>query len=139
MTKIFKLVRIDNISQINLNEISKKNLRKHYGTGVAITDTSSRREKKYTYRHGVQTNLGDIEKSLWVELCKRVVVRENEQALYKSIRKWVQETSCYETEEELTELALVTYVSEIYDNPEWRCYNEFNSIYRPEILKKKEV
>ena len=43
MTKIFKLVRIDNISQINLNEISKKNLQKHYGTGVAITDTSSRR------------------------------------------------------------------------------------------------
>ena len=58
----FKTIRIDNISQVSDEDISHENLEYMHGTGIAISTGRDRMgEKKYRYRHGVQTALGDIE------------------------------------------------------------------------------
>ena len=53
---------IDNISGIPA-DVTFRDLRVHYRTGRAVRLTGTGRDKEYTYRVGVQTDLGDIELS----------------------------------------------------------------------------
>ena len=73
----FKTIRIDNVSQVSDEDISHENLEYMHGTGIAISTGRDRMgEKKYHYRHGVQTALGDIEDSVWIALVKKLIEKE---------------------------------------------------------------
>lgn len=138
---MWPLKRIDNITQVNLEKLTRDNINYKYGTGVAINTSDNRYEKKYRYRHGIQTELGDIEKSLWIELVKRLIIRENGQVLYRHIHQWISDTYHYRdwTAEDVTLEALKQYVSGIYDDKSSWDYIRFNSKYRPELLDDTEL
>lgn len=52
--------RIDDVSKIDRSLVTYENLTPHYGTGQSIRLPDRHYEKRYAYRNGVQTDLGDI-------------------------------------------------------------------------------
>lgn len=71
---------IDNISGIPA-DVTFRDLRVHYRIGRAIRLTGTGRDKEYTYRVGVQTDLGDIELSVWQEAMQRLIHASGEYEL----------------------------------------------------------
>ena len=53
-------IKIDNINQVNLSDLTYARLNMRYGTGRGWTEKRNG-EKRDIYRHGVATELGDIE------------------------------------------------------------------------------
>ena len=134
----FKTVRIDNVSQILDEDISHENLEYMHGTGIAISTGKSRiGEKKYRYRHGVQTKLGDIEDSVWISLVKKLIEKENGQKLYEQFLEWakVSDMLLNRNEEDVIMSALRSYVSLINEDKVWWDYIRFNAKYYPEKLE----
>ncbi len=133
--------RIDSISAIPDEKITHENLRYMYGTGIAIKDDSSRQEKKYRYRHGIQTAMGDIEKSVWIALVNKLIDMENGRELYNQLFEWEKDTCTLHsfTNEDIMISALRGYVSLICDNKGWWDYIRFNMKYRPYKLDDPEL
>lgn len=134
----FKTIRIDNISQVPEENITHENLRYMHGTGIAISLGRDRMgEKKYKYRHGVQTELGDIEDSVWMALVKKLIEKENGQKLYEQLLEWTkaENTVVNREEEDIVMSALSSYVSRINENKVWWDYIRFNAKYYPEKLE----
>lgn len=65
---------INSIAQIVLDTVSVEELRIHFFTGRGESHGRGR-EKVTTYRTGVQTNLGDIGISVWIDAAKTVIHR----------------------------------------------------------------
>ena len=78
---IFNNTRIDRREQLGNIQPTSIDLRAHYGTGVALTKGTGW-NKTHTYRNGVGTNIGDIERSLWQELVLELVQRNDEEKLF---------------------------------------------------------
>jgi len=132
---------IDNISQVNMDELTCENLRCHYGTGTVVTDHQSRREKNWRYRTGIQTNLGDIEISVWVELVRILIKKENGQEIFSQLMKWNAENypSYYKDKEELEISSMKSYAMRLFDDKGWCDYIRFNKRFRPEILEDSSL
>lgn len=65
---------INSIMQIDLDTVSAEDLRIHFFTGR--DESYGRGRTKVTaYRTGVQTNLGDIEISVWIDAAKAAIHR----------------------------------------------------------------
>lgn len=134
----FKTVRIDDVSKLSDEDISHENLEYMHGTGVAVNVGRDRMgEKKYRYRHGVQTKIGDIEDSVWIALVKKLIEKENGQKLYCELFEWEksENTVVNRDENDMMMSALSDYVSQINDNKIWWDYIRFNAKYYPEKLK----
>ena len=60
---------IDSLSAVpNRDQLTHKDLHAHFSTGQSILLSGSGRDKKYGYRNGIQTDLGDIRNdsgSIW--------------------------------------------------------------------------
>lgn len=113
------------------DSVTFENLRVHFFTGKSILLSGSGRDKKYSYRSGVMTDVGDIELSRWRELVHGLIEKANEQALYAQLLKWVKECCPFQhTKEEIETYALELHASRIFDNPQWAAYKEFNEKYR---------
>lgn len=61
--------QIDNIESIDLSTVTLSELRWQFGTGISISKGSGR-DKTYSYRCGVMTDLGDIKEEIWYQVCK---------------------------------------------------------------------
>lgn len=112
-------------------------LRAHFGTGRAYLISQYGREKKYGYRKGIQTDIGDLEVSEWKRLVRELIERAEEQELQEQLVEWVK--SHYKwlhTKDEVELYALKLHAFRIFDNKEWVGYLAFNQAYRPEILNK---
>lgn len=135
--KPFVHVRIDSIATVDMKMVDRESLRPHYGTGVAVRIDGSRREKNWYYRTGIQTNLGDIEISVWVELAERLIKKENGEKLFAWISEWVKDTNTVKsyTAKDLYKEALENYMMSLPDDKEWCDYIPFNRKYRPELLE----
>ena len=77
--------KIDSITQINAAQITRENLRYMYGTGQEIASKNSQGNKVSHYRTGVQTAMGDMEVSLWMELVQKLVEKENDQEIFEQL------------------------------------------------------
>lgn len=133
----FKSIRIDNVTQVTEEEITHENLRDMHGTGISICLGRDRMgEKKYKYRHGVQTALGDIEDSVWRALVKKLIEKENGQKLYEQLLEWTKakNTVVNRDETDMIMSALSSYVSRLQDDKVWWDYIRFNAKYYPEKL-----
>ena len=128
--------KIDNITQLDVSQLTDENLRCHYETGLNIMTKNSQGHKASWYRKGVHTNLGDIEKSLWIELVKQLIERENDQSLFDMLLEWEKAANHIHsmTEKDFVYEALKAYACRIYDNKAWFDYVRFNRKYRPAIL-----
>lgn len=130
--------KIDSINEIDTSLLTFENLRSHYGTGESVT-TGTGRDKIRSYRTGMETNIGDIELSLWIRLVKDLIEQSGEQELYEKLKEYVSKFGFVKTKDGLEEYALELFASRIFDNPEWVDYVPFNQKYRPEILRQAKL
>ena len=114
-----------------VDSLAFEDLRVHFFTGKAILLSGSGKDKKYTYRKGVMTDVGDIELSLWRELVHGLIEKAHEQVLYEQLLKWVKDCCPFQhTRVEIETYALELHASRIFDNPRWSAYDVFYQQYR---------
>ena len=131
---------VDRIEEIDTEHLTFDDLCCHYETGRSITTHGSGRDKKSTYRNGVGTNIGDIEKKLWCKLVKKLIDRHGEQELYQQLRAWVKENCLWlKTEAEMEMESLILHTSRIFDNQQWVGFIPFNRQYRPKVLEQADI
>ena len=113
------------------DSVTFEDLRVHFFTGKAVLLSGSGRDKKYTYRSGVMTDVGDIELSRWRELVHGLIEKSHEQTLYEQLLKWVKDCCPFQhIKEEIETYALELHASRIFDDPQWAAYDVFNQQYR---------
>lgn len=126
---------IDSIVAIpNRDKLTHSDLRAHYGTGQAVLLSGSGRDKKYGYRNGIQTDIGDIRSDIWCQLAHELVIRSREEKLYANLVSWEKDHNyCCRTKAELEQHTLELYAARIFDNPKWIDYEAFSgySGYQP--------
>lgn len=124
----------------SIDEVTFSDMRCRYQTGRSIHISGVGRDKKFEYRNGVMTALGDIEQSKWMELAKELIERAGEQELYTSLHEWeAKHNYCGRTKAELEQHTLELHMGRFFDNPHWVDFVPFNSVYRPEILKQAKL
>lgn len=131
---------IDSLTGVpNREKLTHADLRAHYGTGQAILLSGSGRDKKYGYRNGIQTDIGDIRVDVWCQLVHELVIRSGEETLYAHLAAWEKKRNyCCRTKSELEEHTLQLYAMRIFDMPDWVDYAAFSehSGYRPGLQTK---
>lgn len=123
-----------------IEELKFSDLRVRYGTGRSIFVSGSGRDKKYRYRYGAMTDLGDLEISEWKSLMNALIDYHGERELQEQLRQW-SKTECLflHSKDEVEEYALELHASRIFDNPAWVDYIPFNRKYRPEVLETADL
>lgn len=105
-------------------------------TGHSYIISGSGRNRKYGYRKGCLTELGDIEVSQWKELIRYLIERDGELKLQKNLLNWVKDSCPWlHTQEEQEDYALELHASRIFDCKEWVAYGNFNKMYRPAVVQ----
>lgn len=132
----FKREKIDNITQIDPSRITRDNLRFMHGTGQGSSYKNSQGYKISSYRVGIQTAIGDIEVSLWMELVQKVIEQENDQEIFGQLLEWEKDNNHIgsNTKTDILQSAMQSYTYRIYDNKAWWDYVRFNRKYRPDVL-----
>lgn len=119
----------------NIQELTCEQIRVRFGTGRAIHVSGTGRDKKYTYRTGCMTSIGDILEADWLALAQFIIERDGEQDLYNGLVEYAKSCAWLHSKSEREEYALRLHMSRIFDNVEWVGYEEFNKIHRPELLQ----
>lgn len=127
----FRRICIDRLEQLDLSTLKAGDLKWQYGTGRAKS-TGYGRDKKYTYRHGVQTPIGDIELSVWVQAAEYVVKRDGFQ---EEVERLMPYMAYCGNRTEAYHHALTACLSRLYCNIEWVCFIAYNEKYHPELLE----
>lgn len=122
---------IDSISSVpNRDQLTHADLQAHFGTGRSILLSGSGRDKKYSYRNGIQTDLGDIRDDVWRELVRELIIRCHEEELFEKLLAWEkQHTYWLKTKAELEHHTLELYAARIFDCPKWVDYEAFSACY----------
>lgn len=120
---------------IRKEDLTFENLEYKYGTGRSYTISGTGRDRVLGYRCGVQTKLGDIELSEWMDLMRMVIEQAGEQKLHADLVQWESEHNyCRRKKADLEQYALELHSSRIFDNPAWVDFIPFNARYRPEAI-----
>ena len=132
---------IDRIEQLRDVELTFENLRDKYGTFRTERISDGRLgEKRYKSRVGVQTEVGDIIESLWINLVKELIIQSGEETLYKQLKAFLQiDRGRIQEKNSLEKEALELHAARIFDNPMWVSFIPFNKKYRPEILETADL
>lgn len=132
---------VDRVEQLGDADLSFEKLSDRFRTFAECMigkDIFGRKIRKS--RTGVQTDLGDIELSLWCRLVHRLIDEHNEQELFRHLEMWVSQKCLWIHDRQGIEAyALELHASRIFDDPLWADYVDFNECYRPEILEHAEV
>ncbi|HRN02149.1 MAG TPA: hypothetical protein PLD42_06250, partial [Gemmiger formicilis] len=122
---------IDSLPAVpNRDQLTHKDLHAHFSTGQSILLSGSGRDKKYGYRNGIQTDLGDIRNDVWLDLVRELIVRSHEEDLFDKLLEWEKEhTYWLKTKAELEHYTLELYAARIFDNPKWVDYEAFAKHY----------
>lgn len=121
-------------------DITFADLRVHYGTGRSIHVSGTGRNKKFWYRHGMMTDLGDLEIYEWKSLLNALIEHHGEQEIQQQLRQWSRaECRWLHSEDEVEEYALSLHAARIFEDPAWAGYVPFNRQYRPEILETAKL
>lgn len=134
MGKVMGYRRIDSLSGIDLSTLSLSDVCWLVGSGISISSGSGR-DKKYSYRNGAITNIGDIEEHIWYQIVEQIAQRDSEIWLVDALAAWEKEHNytCI-SPSKIREEALRLYSVRIFDQPEWVHYIPFNRRFRPDIL-----
>ena len=124
-----------NDKRYDIQKLTYKQLRIHYGTGRALRVSGTGRDRKYTYRIGCMTDIGDIPITDWNALARYIIERDGEQNLYEGLVEYAQSCAWLHSKKECEEYALKLHISRIFDDTEWVGYQEFNRTHRPWILQ----
>lgn len=126
---------IDQLGQLDLPHLKASDLNWEHNTGKCLV-TGSGRDKRYSYRGGIQTPIGDIEISVWIQAAEYVVAREGLQEELERLRTFA---ICFGGSPYSKQLShanhLAMCLSEIYRNPAWVSFVPYNEQYHPELLR----
>ena len=126
--------RIEEI-QFTGENLTCEDLRVHHGTGRSVHISGSGRNRVTKYRTGIQTNIGDIEISVWMDLMQQVITWLCETELQEQLQQWVKENCAWvHTSEQVEQHSLELHAARIFDNPAWTGYIDFNRRYRPDLV-----
>lgn len=115
----------DKLSEIP-ETASFQDLRPHFQTGRSVRLPSEWRGKKYGYRTGVMTDIGDIEISVWRDAALRLIQNSGEMPIYNALVTWVsQHTPWLRTKQEFEIEALELHIRRIFEAPDWAGHNSF--------------
>lgn len=125
---------IDNRSSL-LEKLDYEIIRFQTHTGRAFLINDRGFEKKYGYRHGVETPIGDIEENLWCELMKELIEKNGDTELYEQLLEWYRDIpAAGHTKKEREFYALECFSHKSFDDKGWVDYIPFNQKYRPQVL-----
>lgn len=127
---------IDSISSIDLASVLPEQLYRKYGT-FRCNSTGSGRDKKYSYRHGASTPIGDIEDSVWKTAAEAVVKRDGLEQEVTQILPYVSFASDTNAENRIS--AMNAVFSELYKDTLWVSFVKYNQKYHPELLADTEL
>ena len=120
------------------SELTFEDLAVKHFSGRSFLKSGEGRDKVYGYRHGVVTNLGDIEESEWCKLILGLITRSGELGLLEQLKPWAAaECPWLHTKREVGNYALELHACRIFDNPDWVSYELFNREYRPKAESKQ--
>lgn len=104
-----------------------EDLRVHYGTGRGIHVSGSGRNRITKYRVGFQTNIGDIEVSVWMDLMRGLISRLGETEIQDHLRRWAKDNCAWlHTPAQIEAYALELHAARIFENPNWCGFAEFS-------------
>lgn len=69
------------LTQKPIEKLKFSDLRVHYGTGRSIHVSGTGRDKKFRYRCGAMTDLGDLEISEWKSLLNALIEYHGEKEI----------------------------------------------------------
>ena len=131
--------QIASLSGIDLDSLRLEDIRWHSSTGIAVSSGSGR-DRTYSYRTGVITDLGDIKTSLWRQIAEAVAQRRGEQWLVDALTEWERAHNYTKVSASQLRLeALHKYSMSLQDWPEWVDYIPFNRKYRPQVLEQAHI
>lgn len=120
---------VDSISDIPA-DVTFCDLRVHYRTGRAVRLSGTGRDKEYTYRVGVQTDLGDIELPIWQEAMQRLIHASGEDELQQALLAYVKDHICWwHTQAERLQESLELHACRTFEDPRWTDYDLFYQGY----------
>ena len=119
---------IDSISGIDLTAVQPEQLCRKHGT-FRCNSTGSGRDKKYSYRHGASTPIGDIEDSVWKTAAEAVVKRDGLEQEVAQILPYVSFASDTSAENRIS--AINAVFSGLYKDTLWVSFVEYNRNYHP--------
>lgn len=126
--------------QVEIKKLKFSELRVRFGTGRSFLISGSGRDKRYGYRNGVMTELGDLEISEWKSVLTELIAYHGEQGLQEQLREWCKESYLWlHSKAEVEEEALTLHAARIFDDPAWVDYIPFNRKYRPEVLETADL
>lgn len=103
--------------------------------GDQFLSAGTGRDKKYTYRSGCMTDIGDILDADWFALARFIIERDGKQDLYNGLVEYASGCAWLRSKSEREEYALDLHMSRIFDNRDWVGYLEFNKKHRPHVLQ----
>ena len=124
-------ISINNFSEIESikDDLTFQMVKYKYGTGRSNSFTTAH-GKVVTYRHGVMTEIGDIEESVWMQIVEFLIKKSQETELYNNLLEWVTDTIKWlQNDIERKMYALRLHAARIFDNPDWIDYRAFNKKY----------
>ena len=90
----------------NIQELTCEQIRIHFGTGRSILVSGTGRDKKYTYRSGCMTDIGDILDADWFALARFIIERDGKQDLYNGLVEYASGCAWLRSKSEREEYAL---------------------------------
>ena len=109
--------------------------RTHTGRSFLMSDRGFK--KKYGYRHGVQTPIGDIEENLWYELMRELITQNGDTILFEQLLEWYTDIPVAgKSKIEIEQYVLRCFSHRLFDDKAWVDYIPFNQKYRPMILSR---
>lgn len=137
---MFNTKQINDLTAIDISELSFSDLRVMTGTFRSET-TGSGYHKKRTTRSGCQTEIGDIRDDIWQQLAELLVEQASEGEILKRL---IEDVSTYpwmqrESSAKRKHYALELHMSRIFDRPEWVGFIPFNESWRPEVLAAADI
>lgn len=129
------LSKIDSFEALPKN-LSYKMLECHCYTGQAVLISGTGRHKKYEYRTGMLTDIGDIAYPVWARAVNQLIDDSGERDLYDALMEWEKQRIFFlHTKAEWERYVLDHFAQRIFDNPGWCDYEAFNREHQPEIFK----
>lgn len=127
---------IDN-HQYNIQELTCAQLSVHYSTGRAYVISGTGRDRKYGFRAGKMTNIGDVLEEDWITLARYIIERDSEQDIFTGLVEYAKTCAWLHSNKEREEYALDLHMRRIFENPEWVGYEAFTAKYRHVLCTQK--
>ena len=104
-----------NSKSYNIHDITGPQIAPHFSTGRSYLISGAGRDRKYGYRHGKMTDIGDILEEDWLKLARYIIERDSEQDLFSGLVEYSQSCAWLHSNKEREEYALELHMSRIFD------------------------